>query len=68
MSVMDVAEQVGTVEFTPKAAFVTNEIEGAKVRTQIAAATKSRLYSFDVEALESHVQKLGAVACGASGG
>ena len=68
VSVMDVAEQVGTVEFTPKAAFVTNEIGGAKVRTQIAAATKSRLYSFDVEALENHVQRLEAAECGAAGG
>ena len=65
---MDVAEQVGAVEFTPKAAFVTNEIGGVKVRTQIAAATKSRLYSFDVEALESHVQKLDAAVRAAGGG
>ena len=68
VSVMDVAKQVGAVEFTPKAAFVTNETGGVQVRTQIAVATKSRLYKFDVEALEDHVEKLTRVAACDSGG
>ena len=67
VSVMDVAEQVGAVEFTPKAAFVINEVGGEKLRTQIAMATKSRLYSFDVEALEKHVERLKVARCSAQG-
>lgn len=67
VSVMDVAEQVGAVEFTPKAAFVTNEAGGVQLRTQIATATKSRLYKFDVEALEDHVERL-KIAVRDSGG
>ena len=67
-SVMDVAEQVGAVEFTPKAAFVSNKVGEEQLRTQIATATKSRLYSFDVGALEDHVERLKIASCGSGGG
>ena len=68
VSVMDVAEQVGAVEFTPKAAFVSNKVGEEQLRTQIATATKSRLYSFDVGALEDHVERLKIASCGSGGG
>ena len=39
-----------------------NVIGGKKIRTRIATATKSRLYSFDIGALEEHVRKLNMLA------
>ena len=55
VSVMDVAEQVGNVVFTADAAFVIGYSNGEKRRTKIATATPSRLYKFDLAALERHV-------------
>ena len=51
---MDLTEQFGTVNFTSKAAFVRSDVNGKKVETKIADATESRLYKFDLEALERH--------------
>ena len=61
VSVMDVAEQVGNVLFTPNAAFVLESgfgVGSAASMTKIADATASRLYSFDVVALEEHAARL----------
>ena len=61
VSVMDVAEQVGNVLFTPNAAFVLEKGFGAgdaASMTKIADATYSRLYSFDVVALDEHGARL----------
>ena len=61
VSVMDVAEQVGNVLFTPNAAFVLEKGFGAgdaASMTKIADATYSRLYSFDVVALDEHAARL----------
>jgi hypothetical protein len=55
VSVMDVAEQVGDVVFTADAAFVVGDSDGERKRTKIATATPSRLYKFDLAALERHV-------------
>ena len=60
VSVMDVAEQVGNVLFTPDAAYVIESYSGAgdtTSMTKIANATPSRLYSFDITALEDHVAR-----------
>ena len=60
VSVSDVAEQVGNVLFTPSAAFVLSTVGADKyAATQIATATKSRLYKFDVCALQRHVEMHG---------
>jgi hypothetical protein len=55
VSVMDVAEQVGDVMFTAGAAFVVDNSSAVPRMTKIATATPSRLYKFDLEALEQHV-------------
>ena len=55
VSVMDVAEQVGDVMFTARAAFVVDNSSAVPRMTKIATATPSRLYKFDLEALEQHV-------------
>ena len=52
VSVLDLAEQFGVVTFDTKGVFVTS---GAVV-TQIGSVTPSRLYSFDLSALQRHVQ------------
>ena len=59
---MDVAEQIGSVEFTPDAAFVRSTNGGVTTKTKIASATPSRLYRFDVEALERHVDEVAGIA------
>ena len=66
VSVMDVAEQVGNVVFTADAAFVIGYSNGEKRRTKIATATPSRLYKFDLAALERHV--VGGADFSTSGG
>ena len=55
VSVMDVAEQVGDVMFTAEGAFVVDDSSEVPRMTKIAAATPSRLYKFDLAALEQHV-------------
>jgi len=59
VSVMDVAEQVGDVVFTAKGAFVVDDASATPRMTKIAAATPSRLYKFDLAALEQHVAERG---------
>ena len=44
--------------FTPLGAWVVNVLGEQVIKTQIATRTASRLYSFDVAALEEHVAKL----------
>ena len=56
VSVMDVAEQVGDVRFTTDAAFVESNVGDRIVASKIANATETRLYDFDMDALERHVQ------------
>lgn len=58
VSVVDTAEQVGDVLFTPVAAWVVNIVGDVVLKTKIATRTASRLYSFDIVALESHVKRL----------
>ena len=58
VGVMDLTEQFGTIDFTSKAAFVRSDVDGKEVKTKIADATKSRLYKFDLEALERHVERV----------
>ena len=58
---MDIAEQIGKVEFTPSAAFVSSTNGGVTIRTKIASATPSRLYRFDVEALQRHVDEVASL-------
>jgi hypothetical protein len=67
VGVMDLTEQFGTVNFTSKAAFVRSAANGATVETKIADATPSRLYKFDLEALERHVDRVADARARASG-
>ena len=67
VGVMDLTEQFGTVNFTNKAAFVRSDVDGKEVQTKIADATKSRLYKFDLEALERHVERVADARGGAGG-
>ena len=62
VSVMDVAEQIGSVEFKPDAAFVRSVNGGVTTKTKIASATPSRLCHFDMEALERYVNKVAGIA------
>ena len=64
VSVVDTAEQVGDVLFTPKDAWVVNVVGDKTIKTKIATRTRSRLYSFDIQALERHIDKLREVKGG----
>ena len=64
VSVVDTAEQVGDVLFTPKDAWVVNVVGDEAIKTKIATRTRSRLYSFDIIALERHIDKLRKVEGG----
>ena len=64
VSVVDTAEQVGDVLFTPDGAWVVNIVGGETIQTKIATRTPSRLYSFDIVALEAHVEKLRRLGTG----
>ena len=55
MSVLDLAEQFGVVRFDTEGVYVVS----GDVRSKIGTVTPSRLYSFDLSALQQHAQRVG---------
>jgi hypothetical protein len=55
VSVLDLAEQFGGVRFDVDGVYVVS----GSVETKIGSVTASRLYSFDLLALQRHVERLG---------
>ena len=63
VSVFALAKQFGGVFFDDKHVFVTSATTAEPHVTKIGDVTESRLYSFDLEALEHHARRV-AVAAG----
>ena len=65
IGVRDLADQFGGVYFDSKHVYVVSKKDDKVISTKIGEATKARLYSFDLEALEKHVkefERLGQVS------
>jgi hypothetical protein len=65
IGVRDLADQFGGVYFDSKHVHVVSKKDDKVISTKIGEATKARLYSFDLEALEKHVkefERLGQVS------
>jgi len=55
VSVLDLAERFGVVRFDTEGVYVVS----GDVRSKIGTVTPSRLYSFDLSALQQHAQRVG---------
>ena len=62
VGVRDLADQFGGVYFDSEYVYVVSKTGDEIIWTELGKATETRLYSFDLEALEKHVE-----SCEASG-
>ena len=57
VSASRLADQFGTVEFDSTQVAVRTRVGGAQVHTRIGRRTRTGLFSFDIDALETHRRK-----------